>query len=361
MSTQSQLEDLKIALEKVSKENSTYENKLKDANKKIDHLEDKISHLTCASTELNEAHEIEMKNMAETINKERKQWELEKSTNESRIAALKKEREHLQGQVDNHMGEIYNLKNAMKTKEDDRICEDHKTQREKERLKREYEDHVKSLSDKLTRHVNDKEQLEEDNARLKSTIIDSKLKQDEDMVAQRARWKQDEVFKCKQFEDRIDMLVTAKDELQSKVSKLSINENEVQSKLVLHLKEIDNYKLLVSQQQEASLQRDSDHRNEINKLHVEIDNEKRECRNLRNKVDDLEHKGIDLQSEMKQLRTLKDGEICSKETEMFTLKELVKSKEDEIRKMHQDELTRSNMLESALQTYILSARQTKHA
>merc|ERR1712124_122083 len=130
-------------------------------------------------------------------------------------------------------------------------------------------------------------------------------------------------------------------------------------KLVSHQKDIENYKQVIVQNQESANHRDQEHRNEINKLRNEIDQEKRECRNLRGNVDDAEKKYADVQCEMTHMRTVKDSEIAIKENEILSLKEVVKNQEDEIKRIRQEELNRSNMLESALQTYILSARSTK--
>ena len=56
-----------------------------------------------------------------------------------------------------------------------------------------------------------------------------------------------------------------------------------------------------------------------------------------------------MESQLRELRTTKESEIVK-------LQEQLKSKEDEIKRNRDDELRRASILESALQTYISSAR-----
>jgi len=367
LTTHCKLEELKSTLDHVSNEkelltkvSTQRENELKTASEKIINLEENLSDLTKVNAELRSTHIVEVKTLEDAMSAERKKWDIERAAKDSLISTLRKEKETKHNQIEKHQIEINNLQNLLKLKEENQIADEQKYQREKERYKREYEEQGKALTDKIMKHLHDKEQLEEEITKLKTSIMNNKLMFDEELGNQRSRWKQEDAFKSKQYEERIDILVASKDELQSKISKLMIQETETHAKLVSHQKDIENYKQVIVQNQESANHRDQEHRNEINKLRNEIDQEKRECRNLRGNVDDAEKKYADVQCEMTHMRTVKDSEIAIKENEILSLKEVVKNKEDEIKRIRQEELNRSNMLESALQTYILSARSTKH-
>ena len=259
--------------------------------KKVISLDENISGLTRVNSQLRSTHLKEIKSLEERMSDERKQWEMEKAAKDSLILTLRIEKETQHNQME-----------LLKINGDNRIADEQKYQRGKERIN---EAQVKSLTDKIMKYLQDKEDMAEEIRKMKCSIRKNKLMFDEELANQRAKFKEEDALKSKQYEERIDTLLASKEELQSKISKLMVQETETHAKLYVYQKDVENYKEAILQNQFHASLSDQEHRNEINKLRNEIDQEKRKCRNLNGKLDDAAKKCADMQCEMNHLRNVK--------------------------------------------------------
>lgn len=365
--TKHRLEDLNKSLSNLSKEkndllqeNTDLEAELKAAQMKVNYLEESIADLSKCNSELRKSHEETLKELEESSCKERKQWNTEQTDKHNEINNLQKEVKVLQEKIDGQAMEISTLKNNVRLKEAEIVAIEQKHVREKELNQRENAEQVSILTDRNSRCIKEKSETEEELSRLKTTLTNEKLKWEEQLVSVRTQLKQEENSKSDRYEERIAQIMHAKDELHATLGKMQTHETDIQSKLVAYQKDVDSLKQTISQNQDASVQREQEHRKEVNKLLLDIDAQKRKGEDLCAKLDTAEKTIKDLHTDVEQQRNMRINDLATKEKEINSLRESVRMKEDEIRRNHQDELNRTAMLESAFQSYILSARASKH-
>ena len=358
--TRDRIEQMKLAIEEIKKENKllremkeNHVTEINSAKQRIVKLEENCEVLRCEKKGLSEKHAIEISDMLDDFSKGKKQWKEGEMNSENKILELQKTIKDFKGKIEEHIDQNEGLKNNLKkTKmkyESEIVDLQDKYAKEKRELKEDLNNQVKSLNTKTLQNETDKCRLEEEIGRLKSMIMSDKLKNEEDSLTQRGKWKQEEMLKSKQYEDRIDLLVNMKEDLQSKISKLSIQLSETHTQLVSCQKENETCKRQIEQQQQLLNQRDLEYRNENNRIRVEVDGEKRLNTELRNKISNVEGKNQEISSQLRELKSIKDSEIAR-------LQESLKNKEDLVKQIRDEEMRRAGMLETALQTYITSAR-----
>ena len=269
------------------------------------------------------------------------------------MQTLSNEKKELRNQVESACDEVSRVKESVKRDElsyaaDKKAIVERHTQ-EKEDLTNNYEHQVKVANSKLAKISDENERLHEEVTRLKSNIMNDKLRFEEESLSQRAKWKQEEMAKTKQYEDRIDLMLRGKDELQTKLSKLSVEMAETQTQLTSSQKECEASKRQCEHLQQLMNQRDLEHRNESNRAKLEVDSERRVNAELKDKVASQEIKIQELRSQMKDMQS-------EKESEKSRLQEQLRAREDELKRGREEELRRAGMLETALQSYISSTR-----
>ena len=359
-STRSQLQHLKKAAEDLKKENerlrennSCFQVEIKTLNSKLEDSKNTVIKKDKEFAEALEKFENELEKCRENLKSERKERKKEFETKEQEVYSLQQRLRELNDCLEKEKRETASLENQInkvkKSHEEEISNILHKHKAVKSELDAENAGRVKNLQNKLSSLNEQKEKLEIDIGRYKSNVISEKLKYEEELMNLRTTFKQEEMMKLKQYEERLDLLVRTKDELQSKVSKLSIQLTESDTQLLNCQKELETNKRQYEQYQQLLNQRDLEHRNEMNRVRLETDGEKRVNSDLNKKIQNLESKNQDLESQLRELRRTKESEIVK-------LQEQLKSKEDEIKRIRDDELRRASILESALQTYISSAR-----
>jgi len=194
--------------------------------------------------------------------------------------------------------------------------------------------------------------LEDEVSQLKSKLLTEKLKFEEEMLNMKMLAKQEEMSRSRQFEERIEVLQASRNEFQTKATRQSSEISDLQSRLTSGEREVDSLKRQCESLKQQIESKEEEMRDGNNKLRLEIDKERRTNSELRDKIAELERALVE------QERKARD-EIASKEMEIATLKNQVRSKDDEIARNKNDELKRTEMLENALQSYIASAKKAR--
>lgn len=358
--TRDRLDQMKVAIEDLKKENlslqgknESYEKELLLKEKKIRELQVYGEETEARTKQLSAKYASEYSDLTEELHQQQKLKKQEDLERESHVFELQKTIGELKDKVEDSSSECMALKNTMKKNktefESDKIDYQERISREKEEFKSESSSKIKSLSDKVSRYEKDKERLDEEVGRLKSNLMSEKLRHEDELVAQRTKLKQNEILQNKQYEQRIDLLINTKDELQMKISKLSVEVSDTHTQYISCQKDLETYKRQSEQQQQLLNQRDLEYRNETNRLRIEIDNEKRKNSELSDQIRKAENQHQDLLSQLRELKSVKEAEVSK-------LQDIIKSKEDDIKRTREDELRRAGMLENALQTYITSTR-----
>jgi len=359
-SARDRMEHMRLAIEDLKNENR----KLKE---RCDSQLDQINASKGEITEINHRAETmkldfqakeerllkEKLEVIESNTQEKAQYQAELLRRVEEMQTLSNEKKELRNQVESTCDEISRVKESVKRGESSyaadkkAIIERHA--QEKEDLTNNYEHQVKVVNSKLAKISDENERLHEEVTRLKSNIMNDKLRFEEENLSQRAKWKQEEMAKTKQYEDRIDLMLRGKDELQTKLSKLSVEMAETQTQLTSSQKECEATKRQCEQLQQLMNQRDLEHRNESNRAKLEVDSERRVNAELKDKVASQEIKIQEIRSQMRDMQT-------EKESEKSRLQEQLRTREDELKRGREEELRRAGMLETALQSYISSTR-----
>jgi len=361
-SARDRMEHMRLAIEDLKNENR----KLKE---KCDSQLDQINGCRSEITEINHRAETmkldfqakeerllkEKMEVIESNTQEKAQYQSELLRRVEEMQTLSNEKKELRNQVESACDEVSKVKESVKRDESsyaaDKKAINERHAQEKEDLTNNYEHQVKIANSKLAKISDENERLHEEVTRLKSNIMNDKLRFEEESLSQRAKWKQEEMAKTKQYEDRIDLMLRGKDELQTKLSKLSVEIAETQTQLTSSQKECEATKRQSEQLQQLMNQRDLEHRNESNRAKLEVDSERRVNAELKDKVASQEIKIQEIRSQMKDMQ-------AEKESEKTRLQEQLRSREDELKRGREEELRRAGMLETALQSYISSTRSS---
>ena len=361
-SARDRMEHMRLAIEDLKSENR----KLKE---KCDSQLDQINDSRNEITEINHRAETmkldfqakeekllkEKMEAIESNTQEKAQYQAELLRRVEEMQTLSNEKKELRNQVESACDEVSRVKESVKRDESsyaaDKKAINERHAQEKKDLINNYEHQVKIANSKLAKISDENERLHEEVTRLKSNIMNDKLRFEEESLSQRAKWKQEEMAKTKQYEDRIDLMLRGKDELQTKLSKLSVEMAETQTQLTSSQKECEATKRQSEQLQQLMNQRDLEHRNESNRAKLEVDSERRVNAELKDKVASQEIKIQEIRSQMKDMQ-------AEKESEKTRLQEQLRSREDELKRGREEELRRAGMLETALQSYISSTRSS---
>lgn len=293
--------------------------------------------------------------LTESSTQEKAQYQAELLRRVEEMQTLSNEKKKLRNEVESACDEVSRVKESIKQNElscaADKRAMIERHAEEKEDLTNNYEHQIRIVNAKLAKISDENERLHEEVTRLKSNSMNDKLRFEEESLSQRAKWKQEEMAKTKQYEDRIDLILQGKDELQTKVSKLSVEIAETQAQLTASQKECEATKRQCEQLQQLMNQRDLEHRNESNRAKLEVDSERRVNAELKDKVASQEIKIQEIRSQMKDMQTEKDSEKAR-------LQEQIRLKDDELKRGREEELRRAGMLETALQSYISSTRSS---
>ena len=361
--TRDRLEQMKIVLEDRKSEVHTLKKKVETSDKEAYDAKCKVDELEKRIESMKEIHQQELNKFKDTFEK----FEVEKNELETRLRSAAEIKDDVIDEQKLKMKEaatkeVSLLREISILKEDmARSNEDHLTSMEKlgnkllkerESLKQELIEKVHILEEKLNKALAERGRFEEEVTRLKSSAISDKLRAEEDMLSMHSKWKQDEHLKNKQYDERINMMQSMKDELNQKCSKLNMQLSESQTQLCSCQKELENASRQVEQQKLLLEQKETEMRNEINRARIEFDNERRSHAESKDKVSVLERNIQDLNMRSKETVTAKDTEIAS-------LKGQLQSRESEIDRIRDDELRRASILENALQTYIMGVRSPR--
>jgi len=363
-STRDQVHQMKAAVEGLKNENhslhernTSLQTDLMDLQHNHKELQLKIRSKDHEITDLCSKHTTEIADLAHILEEEQKNKKEVELVKDDQMYGLKKQLRETLDQLETERNELnkltYNIKKQKAEHNEEISSIVQKNNNEKNEQHNTSNSQMKNLQDKIRNISEQKDTLENEVSQLKSSCLTEKLRREEEIMTLQSKWKQEELLKTKQYDDRIDLLISTKDELQSKASKLSVENTQLNTQFVNTQKELEHCKRQIDQQQQLINQRDLEHRNEINRVRLEADSEKRIVTELRDKIQSLESKHQEVQSHLRE-------EKSANEAKVKKLNEIIRQKENDMKRMREEELRRASLLESALQTYITSARSSSY-
>ena len=222
-------------------------------------------------------------------------------------------------------------------------------QKEISALQKKSSDNSDSARMRIQQLEEERNRLEGEVSNLKSEIVCTKLRADEDLMNCKARLKQEELLRSKQYEERISMLQASRDDVQGQNTKQLSQLNDLQTQNSSMIRECESLKRQVDSLKQELEQKDRDHRDDVTRFKSELDNGRKTQHELQDKITRLD---ADIQESG---RHHKDT-LSAKDNEIAVLNEKLRSKENELRKTHEEEVRRAEMLEKAMYAYVSSTR-----
>lgn len=248
---------------------------------------------------------------------------------------------------------------SLKNKESDHYFQN-ELRNTKERLEKElYGIHHKmsessqSAREKIQKIEENRNSLEREVSTLKSEIVSIKLQGDEELMNVKSQLKQDEIMRSKQYEERINLIQASRDELSSQCTRQLAQISDLQSQVATSTRECESQKRQIDTLRQQMEKKDFEHNQEATRLKLELDAERKNTGDLREKVSKLEDK---LAEEAKRHRE----SLTAKESEIKFLNDQLKNKDSELKRHHDEELKRAEMLEKAIYSFVSSTRTAAH-
>ena len=154
-----------------------------------------------------------------------------------------------------------------------------------------------------------------------------------------------------QYDEHISQVQIAQNELQIQSTKQLAQITDLQSQLNTANRDNEASKRQLETLKQQLEHRDADYRNEVSRSRIELDSERKTQAELRDKISDLEDKISDMS------QNHKDG-ISLKDNQLELLNEQLRAKENDIKRIHDEEMKKAELLEKAIYSY---ASSTKNA
>ncbi len=238
-----------------------------------------------------------------------------------------------------------------KTKEAYNEAEEMK-HREIERIKKEMDAQEASFKERITKLEERRIELEEEISRMKTASSAEKVQMDEQVFQTKARLKEEEEHRINQLEEKIRLLKSSKDELQSHSHSQSNHMTEMQTKISSLTLENETLKHKCEDMTHELAGKNNDIIAEVTKVRLELnqriqrlESEKQSKQDLYDKIEKYEKDQSDLNNKL--LMTTQ-----TKESEIKLLTEQLRAREAEISAMKEEDAQRATMLQTAIQSYV---------
>eukprot|EP00794_Sanderia_malayensis_P003433 gene3433-3928_t len=378
-------------VDKISREKDMFTNSVRSAQEKTEQLKDALDERRSAFSALQEKYSAleSSYHLSEQTNKQKDEY-----IDSIKADGNRREKQH-QNEVDKLKDQLSALQKihekAIKTEEDensalrkknkdltDEICQlksrlDNAEQEIKEKdfnYQKTLKDSDRKYSNEMNKMINEASErkqtdlekiqkleqanyrLEEELSHLKSKMMGDKLKAEEDSMNLRMTLKQEEMNRSRQFEERIEILQSARNELQIKNTKQSAEISDLQSRLGNNERETESLKRQCDHLKQQIDSKEAELRSEANKAKLEMDNAKRLLAQLQDKISDLEMKHSELEKRNKE-------SLLSRDRDITYLRTQITNKDDELSRNRADEIKRAEVLENALQAYISNTKKLR--
>lgn len=349
----STLEERKSAFDSLSAKLSSTESELLLSRKRCSEQKSLANKLTVELQEERESNAAAViqhrKRMNEVMEKNH---ELENIVNmlerrnksfESKIYTLEKDIESMEGQF------AEKAKISDKKFQEELLNTESRLQKEVSSLQQKALENREATKEKIAKLEEEKNAFEEEVSSLKSQLVSIKLSSDEELRNTKTRLKQDEIARSRQYDEHISQIQQSQSELQIQNTKQLTQITDLQSQLNTVNRESEMLNRQVESLKQQLERKDTDYRNEVNRSRIELDSERKTQAELRDRISDLENKLSEMSRRHKDAMSIKDNEL-----EQLT--EKLRSKENDIRKMHDEELKRAELLEKAIFSYVSSTK-----
>ena len=299
-----------------------------------------------AATEL-----LHRKKMNEVLEKNQ---ELEKTINilerrnkshENKISTLEKDIEAMETQFADRG------KASDKKFQEELLNTERRLQKEVSNLQQKALEYREATKEKMMKLEEEKTAFEEEVSTLKSQLVSLRISSDEELRNTKTRLKQDEITRSRQYDEHLSQIQQSQSELQIQNTKQLTQITDLQSQLNSTHRDSEMLRRQMETLKQQLEQKDADYRNEVNRSRIELDSERKTQSELRDKIYDLESRIAEMTRRHRDAISIKDSEL-------ELLKEQLRCKENEIKKIHDEEMKRAELLEKAIYSYVSSTKNS---
>lgn len=359
-STQIQIDHLKLALEErksafdsLSAKLSSTESELLLSRKTFSEQKAVVNNLT---TELQE--EKERKATAEQKHRKKMNEVLEKNQKlENIITTLERKNKSLENKIRTLEEDMENMEAQFAEKgkasdqkfQEELLSTENRLQKELNQLQQKTLEYREATKEKMKKLEEERNVFEEEVSSLKSQVVSIKLTSDEELRNTKTRLKQEEITRSRQYDEHISQVQASQNELQLQNTKMLAQVTDLQSQLNTASRDNEMSKRQAETLKQQLERRDADYRNEVSRSRLELDSERKTQAELRDRISELEDKISEMTRRHKDAMTTKDNQIEQ-------LNEQLRAKENDIKRIHDDEMRRAELLEKAIYSYVSSTK-----
>lgn len=224
-------------------------------------------------------------------------------------------------------------------------------QKEVSNLQEKALEYRETIKEKIMKLEEEKNAFEEEVSSLKSQLVSLRISSDEELRNTKTRLKQDEITRSRQYDEHISQIQQSQSELQIQNTKQLTQITDLQSQLNSANRDNDVFRRQIETLKQQVEQKDADYRTEVNRSRIELDSERKTQSELRDKISDLE-------SRMMEMTRRHRDAIGIMESELEHLKEQLRCKDNEIKRIHDEEMKRAELLEKAIYSYVSSTKNS---
>ncbi|KAL8619252.1 hypothetical protein ACOMHN_050033 [Nucella lapillus] len=275
---------------------------------------------------------------------------------QEQIFELKEQLTHLQSELKLKGSQFEERITSEKQRQKD-VQRDLESSKNKElaRTKQEAEDMERALRDRIQKMESHRLELEEEISHLKSNNMMDKLSAEEQLQASKTRIKAEEDQRHRSLEERVRVLQTSKDEMQSHCNQQASLVSELHSKNSGLTLEVENYRRRLEEMGQELAEKNNYTMAEVGKVKLDLnqtlsklDGERSLHSELRDKLAQADR---DLSDQLLRHRQAME----EKDRELVSVQERLRGREMEIQRAREEEAQRAQMLQSAIMSYVSRA------
>ncbi|XP_078427108.1 leucine-rich repeat-containing protein 45 [Cetorhinus maximus] len=221
----------------------------------------------------------------------------------------------------------------------------------------------RSLQVRIQKLENIRIQLETELSRLKAAAVTHRAQADEELIKMKNQIRLEEQERLANLEEKLHLLGQSRDESQNRCTIQKQTINELQAKNNKFTFEVEGLRRRIEELNQELSGKDQEKVAEVNNVRVELQEQVGHLQAERVAQEGLREKISALERQLKvQSNTHRDA-ILDKESEISSLLEKVRLKDNEIMRMKEDEAQRASFLHNAILSYVqgspLGAQCTK--
>ncbi|KAK1162242.1 leucine-rich repeat-containing protein 45-like [Acipenser oxyrinchus oxyrinchus] len=225
-------------------------------------------------------------------------------------------------------------------------------QKEVDHLNHNREESERSLQDRVQKLEEIRIQLEEELSRVRALSVTERAQAEEELIKVRNQVRLEEQQRVSHLEEKLRLLTLSRDESQIHCTQQKQTVSELQARNNHLALEMEGLKRRIEELQQELGGKKQEKVAEVNKVRVELQEQIGHLQAERATQGGLKEKIAVLEREMKVQTSNHREALLDKESEIASLLEKLRLKDDEIMRMREDEAQRANFLQKAVLTYV---------